>query len=205
MSGTRPPAHRHRDLDTRDEIEEFVTRFYRDVAQDDLLDPYFNAIAHVDWHAHTGNLTDYWTGILLGTPRPEGDVIEAHRWLNDHTPFEPALFDRWGLSTPSTGPSAAALGPAVRSAHDQRIGAGNSSRSAPGRVDPATARAIGSPVHACSPRRPTWSRSRCIHLPAVRHDRRTLDRARQTASSPGSRSHRATSPDRRPATDGETP
>ena len=95
MSGTRPPIHRHRDLDTRDEIEEFVTRFYRDVAQDDLLDPYFNAIAHVDWHAHTGNLTDYWTGILLGTPRPEGDVIEAHRWLHEHTPFEPSLFDRW--------------------------------------------------------------------------------------------------------------
>jgi hypothetical protein len=22
-------------------------------------------------------------------------VIEAHRWLHEHTPFVPALFDRW--------------------------------------------------------------------------------------------------------------
>lgn len=112
MTRTRPLEHRGRDLDTPGEIEEFVTRFYREVARDDLLDPYFNAIAHVDWHAHVGNLTDYWRDILLGAPRDETDVIEAHRWLHEHTPFEPALFDRWleifitAVDTGWSGPTA---------------------------------------------------------------------------------------------------
>jgi hemoglobin len=90
-----PVEHRGRDLDTREEIEQFVTRFYRDVAQDELLGHYFNHIAKVDWYAHTGNLTDYWTSVLLATPRDEGDVIEAHRWLHHHTPMRAEHFQRW--------------------------------------------------------------------------------------------------------------
>jgi len=96
MTRTKPVEHRGRDLDTRAEIGEFVTRFYREVAQDDRLHPYFENIAHVDWHAHTLDLTDFWTGVLLDEPHSEADeVIEAHRWLHDTAPFDVALFDRW--------------------------------------------------------------------------------------------------------------
>lgn len=96
MSRTRPPEHRGRDLNTRTEITEFVTRFYREIAQDDRFHLYFETIAHVDWHAHTLDLTDFWVGVLLGEPHSEADdVIEAHRWLHDTAPFDAALFDRW--------------------------------------------------------------------------------------------------------------
>lgn len=85
-----------RDLDTRDEIAEFVTCFYREVAQDHRLHHWFGTIAHVDWYAHTGNLTDYWVGVLLGEPHEDADdVIEAHRWLHAADPFDEELFDRW--------------------------------------------------------------------------------------------------------------
>jgi len=96
MSGIRPAEHRGRDLDTREEVAEFVTRFYRDIAQDDRLHPYFNTIAKVDWHAHTLDLTDFWTGLLFDGPHtPADEVIEAHRWLHDTEAFDAALFDRW--------------------------------------------------------------------------------------------------------------
>ena len=96
MSSRLPPPHRGRDLDSREEIAEFVTRFYRDIAQDDRFHLYFETIAHVDWHAHTLELTDFWTGILLGPPdREADDVIDAHRRLDDAAPFDRALFDRW--------------------------------------------------------------------------------------------------------------
>jgi hemoglobin len=96
MSDSKPPEHRNRDLDTRDEIIEFVTRFYREIAQDDRFPRWFESIAHVDWHAHTGELTDFWAGVLLGEPyRSTDEVIEAHRWLHDADPFDEALFDRW--------------------------------------------------------------------------------------------------------------
>ncbi len=85
-----------RDLDTRDEIAAFVTSFYREVAQDHRLHRWFGTIAHVDWHAHTGDLTDYWVGVLFDEPHDcAGDVIEGHRWLHAADPFDRDLFDRW--------------------------------------------------------------------------------------------------------------
>jgi hemoglobin len=96
MSRTTPYKHRGRDLDNPEEITEFVTRFYREIAQDERFHVYFETLAHVDWHAHTLELTDFWAGLLLGEPHdPADDVIEAHRWLHDAEPFDDALFDRW--------------------------------------------------------------------------------------------------------------
>ncbi len=96
MSRTRPPQHRGRDLDTHEEVTEFVTRFYRDIAQDERFHLYFETIANVDWYAHTLDLTDFWIGLLFGTPHESADeVMEAHRWLHDTVPFDVALFDRW--------------------------------------------------------------------------------------------------------------
>jgi len=96
MTRTKPSEHRGRDLDTRPEIAEFVTRFYREIAQDNRFHLYFETIAHVDWHAHTLDLTDFWVGVLLGEPHTGGDeLIEAHRWLHDTAPFDATLFDRW--------------------------------------------------------------------------------------------------------------
>lgn len=103
MSSTNTPEHRRCDLATRDEIAEFVTRFYREIAQDDRFHHWFETIAHVDWQAHTAALTDFWSDMLLGEPRQDqfgsrrgaDDVIEAHRWLHDADAFDEALFERW--------------------------------------------------------------------------------------------------------------
>lgn len=96
MSSTTPPEHRGRDLDDRAEITEFVTRFYREIAQDERFHRYFETLAHVDWHAHTLELTDFWAGLLLGEPHQSADdMIESHRWLHDAEPLDEALFDRW--------------------------------------------------------------------------------------------------------------
>ena len=87
---------RGRDLDSRDEILEMVTRQYVDIVQDDLLEPYFDFDAgHIDWQAHIGTVADYWCHVLLYAPDYEIDVIEQHRSLHQHHPFEPELFDRW--------------------------------------------------------------------------------------------------------------
>lgn len=96
MSSTRPPEHRGCDLDRVEEVQAFVTRFYREIAQDERFHLYFETVAHVDWHAHTLELTDFWAGVLFDSPHTEADtVIEAHRWLHDAAPFDEALFERW--------------------------------------------------------------------------------------------------------------
>ncbi len=84
MSRTRPPQHRGRDLDTPEEVTEFVTRFYREIAQDDRFHLYFETIAHVDWHAHTLELTDFWIGLLWPPPaRRQANTSKAHRCAAD--------------------------------------------------------------------------------------------------------------------------
>lgn len=96
MSTNAPPEHRGRDLDSREEVAEFVTRFYREIAQDERFHYYFDTLAHVDWHAHTLELTDFWTGLLFGDHEIDAvEVLESHRWLHDITAFDQALFDRW--------------------------------------------------------------------------------------------------------------
>lgn len=96
MSSTRPADHRGRDLDSAEEVHHFVTRFYREIAQDERFHHYFETLARVDWHAHTLTLTDFWVAMLFGPEPTDADaVIERHRWLHDAAPFDRALFDRW--------------------------------------------------------------------------------------------------------------
>lgn len=91
-----PWEHRGRDLDTRDEIFEMVTRQYADITQDELLQPYFNfGPGFIDWHAHNATLTDYWCHLVLGEGQYEADTLENHRRLHEQAPFSPELFDRW--------------------------------------------------------------------------------------------------------------
>lgn len=88
--------HGGRDLVGREEISEFVTSFYREVAQDARLAHYFERLAHVDSGGHVRDLTDFWVGVLLGPPDRDADrVIEAHRCLHDVEPFDADLLHHW--------------------------------------------------------------------------------------------------------------
>ena len=83
--------------DLRDprEVSEMVMRFYRDVAQDDLLGPMFNDVARVDWSEHLPKLTAFWCRALFGTAGYSGNPLRAHRLVHSQRAFTPAHFERW--------------------------------------------------------------------------------------------------------------
>lgn len=83
------------DLDDEDAIAEMVRRFYRDVAQDDLLGPLFNDVARVDWAEHLPKLTAFWCRALLGTEGYVGNPFRAHQVVHEQSPFRPDHFERW--------------------------------------------------------------------------------------------------------------
>lgn len=83
------------DLDSADEIAELVRRFYREVAQDDLLGPVFNDVAQVDWAEHLPELTAFWCRALLGQEGYVGNPFQKHSAVNDRAPFTAAHFERW--------------------------------------------------------------------------------------------------------------
>ena len=84
-----------RDLATRSDVHDLVTRFYREIVFDELLEPIFGEVAEVDWAEHIPKLIDYWCWILFGTDGYPGSVTRSHRRLHALRPIEPAHCDRW--------------------------------------------------------------------------------------------------------------
>jgi hemoglobin len=76
-------------------VHDLVVAFYREIVFDDLLGPYFDEIAEVDWAAHIPKLIDYWCWILFGTAGFAGEVAKAHRDLQSLEPIRPEYCDRW--------------------------------------------------------------------------------------------------------------
>src|SRR4051794_11873869 len=83
------------DLDSAAQIAEMVRRFYRDVAQDDLLGPMFNDVARVDWSEHLPKLTAFWCRALLSMPGYEGNPYRVHQLVHARRRFTHAHFERW--------------------------------------------------------------------------------------------------------------
>ncbi len=84
-----------RDLCDADDVADMVRRFYRDVAQDDLLGPMFNDVAQVDWSEHLPKLTAFWCRALFGTVGYAGNPFRAHQLVHARQPFTAAHFERW--------------------------------------------------------------------------------------------------------------
>jgi hemoglobin len=95
MSRAEAVTTRRRALDDPDEIADLVRRFYREVAQDELLGPVFNDVAHVDWAEHLSKLTAFWCRALLGQVGYSGNAFTAHRRINERQPFTIEHFERW--------------------------------------------------------------------------------------------------------------
>jgi hemoglobin len=82
------------DLSTRDDVELLVRSFYRYAAMDEILGPVFSA-ARVNWAAHIGTLTDFWSWQLLGERGYTGHPLRAHEPVHARTPFTDVHDARW--------------------------------------------------------------------------------------------------------------
>ena len=76
------------DIESRKDIEILVSTFYNKVRHDPLLAPVF---AHVDWVHHLPVMVDFWSSILLGDMRYQGNPFQKHIGL----PISAAHFEQW--------------------------------------------------------------------------------------------------------------
>ncbi len=83
------------DLATPADVHDLVTRFYREIVFDELLEPIFGEVAEVNWADHIPKLIDYWCWILFGTGRSPTSVIKVHRHLHELAPIGSDHCDRW--------------------------------------------------------------------------------------------------------------
>ena len=100
------------DLSTPTDVHDLVTRFYREIVFDELLEPVFGEVAEVDWAEHIPKLIDYWCWILFGTGGYPTSVTKTHRHLHELAPIGPDHCNRWftlwasTIDTGWTGPNA---------------------------------------------------------------------------------------------------
>lgn len=76
------------DINSRKEIELLINRFYERVNADTLLAPRF---AHVDWPTHLPVMYDFWSSLMFGDQRYQGNPFQKHV----DQPIGPEHFTQW--------------------------------------------------------------------------------------------------------------
>ena len=94
MHDTTPPEQRP-DLDSREQIERFVDRFYQRLLADKALAPIFVDVADVDLEVHLPHIKDYWCKLLLGEKGYQRHTMNIHRQLHGKRALRGEDFDRW--------------------------------------------------------------------------------------------------------------
>jgi hemoglobin len=71
-------------------IDRMVRLFYERGLADDVLGPIFRAAIH-DWDAHIPIVASFWSSMIHGTQRYQGNTFGVHMNLK----FEPEAFEHW--------------------------------------------------------------------------------------------------------------
>lgn len=83
------------DMDTREQVENFVDRFYGRMLADEQLAPIFVDVAEIDLDVHLPHIKDYWCKLLLGERNYQRHTMNIHRQLHGKRPLHSGDFERW--------------------------------------------------------------------------------------------------------------
>ena len=83
------------DMDTRQNIELFVDRFYQRLLKDEQLAPIFVDVAQIDLAVHLPHIKDYWCKLLLGERGYQRHTMHIHRQLHGKQALATDDFERW--------------------------------------------------------------------------------------------------------------
>lgn len=86
---------RKSDLQSRKDIERFVTAFYQRLLADQDLAPIFVDIAKIDLGKHKPVIIDYWEKLLLGGNAYHRHTMNIHRAVHSKRPLQAEDFQRW--------------------------------------------------------------------------------------------------------------
>jgi len=77
-----------KDLETAEDVTQLVDRFYKKVALNELLIPFFEGL---EWEAHLPKMNKFWRFLLFDEPGYTANVTEKHL----HLPLTKEAFDSW--------------------------------------------------------------------------------------------------------------
>lgn len=83
------------DLDSPQNIKDFIERFYEKVLKDELLAPIFLDVAQIDVNVHIPIIRSYWEKLLIGGTEYKRHTMNIHRVVHAKYPFGKVEFERW--------------------------------------------------------------------------------------------------------------
>lgn len=84
-----------REIESVEDIQEFVDAFYARVQKDALLGPIFEEVAQVDWETHLPRMYRFWETVLFNVASYKGNPVLKHVEVAQKTPLGKAHFDYW--------------------------------------------------------------------------------------------------------------
>lgn len=82
-------------LETREDIELLVNRFYDKVGKDSSIGFFFNDIAKVNWSEHLPKMYRFWETLLFGQVSYKGNPMAVHFPINEIQAIEKHHFEHW--------------------------------------------------------------------------------------------------------------
>ncbi len=83
------------DIQTRQDIEILIDKFYKKVIIDDVIGDFFTETVQLDWTVHIPIMYDFWESTLLSAGKYKGNPMIKHIDLSEKKQLKAEHFERW--------------------------------------------------------------------------------------------------------------
>ena len=83
------------DIQTHDDIDRLVRRFYAHLLTESNLAYFFTDVVDINWETHFPRLVDFWEQIIFNTGNYAGNPMQVHKHLHQLSPLSQEKLDEW--------------------------------------------------------------------------------------------------------------
>ena len=83
------------DIETREELEDFLWAFYKKAFADELIGDFFTEVVPLDLDTHIPVIANFWESVAFNKPSYRKNVMEVHKHIHQLSQIKKEHLDRW--------------------------------------------------------------------------------------------------------------
>lgn len=84
-----------KDIETREQLEDFLWAFYKKAFADELIGRFFTQVVPLDLDTHVPVIADFWESVAFNKPSYRKNVMEVHKHIHHLSQIKKQHLDRW--------------------------------------------------------------------------------------------------------------
>ena len=84
-----------KDIETREELEDFLRAFYKKAFADEMIGHFFTEVVPLDLETHIPVIANFWESVVFNKPSYRKNVMEVHRHIHLLSKIKNEHLDRW--------------------------------------------------------------------------------------------------------------